>query len=176
MRSLDIWFVLAVLAYMGVISLMWRFWHPPDPLGREQRQGHGRPTGRDLPEQPFLLDGEQLLMQAPASLYASRERTQWVGGAGMIAGGGWLGGFRRNRPGYSYDQTGKLWLTDQRLVFLAAGRSLSLPLSTVLQVQADGHWLTVWAEDAEQAHRWRVADADTWRDSLAAHISRPSAA
>jgi hypothetical protein len=173
---LDIWFALAVLAYMGAISLMWRFWHPADPLKRDPRQSRRTPQGLSLPDRPFLLDGEQMLRQAPASLYTSRERTQWVGGAGMIAGGGWLGGMRRNRPGYSYEQTGILWLTDRRLVFLAAGLSLSLPLSTVLQVQDDGHWLMVWTSDDGQTRRWRVADAHSWRQSLTDLLTRPSAA
>jgi hypothetical protein len=172
MQSLDIWFVLAVLVYMGAISLMWRFWHPADPLARSGRPGYQS----RVPEHPFLLDGEQMLLQAPASLYASRDRTQWVGGTGMIAGGGWLGGLRRNRPGYSYEQTGNLWLTDRRLVFIADHLSLSLPLASVIQVQDDGHWLTVWSGDDEGPRRWRVANAADWRETLTAQAIRQSAA
>jgi hypothetical protein len=175
MQHLDVWFVLGALAYLGVIALMWRFWHPADPLGRDGRPRR-RPAGRPLPERPFLLDGEPMLLQAPASLYASRDRTQFVGGAGMIAGGGWLGGFRPNRPGYAFEHAGTLWLTDRRLVFLAAGHALSLPLSGVLQVQDDGHWLTVWSVGDEPVRRWRVADATTWRERIAAQASQPTAA
>lgn len=176
MQHLDIWFVLAVLLYVGAISLMWRFWHPVDPLAAAGRGAWRRRQAPHVPERPFLLDGEHLLQQGPASLYRCRSHTQWVGGAAAIAGGGWLGGLRRNRPGYSYEQTGTLWLTNRRLVFLGQGVSLSVPLGTILQVHDDGHWLIVWAGGDEGAHRWRLAGADRWRQQVTEQVTGHSAA
>src|SRR5262245_26091262 len=114
MEWLNVWFGLAVLAYVGLIYGMWRFWYPRDPLRRRHEQAgpirQAASTGQlgrlSSPSGLYLLDDEVLLQKGDASLYTSRDETPVVGGVVRIAGGGWLFGTQRNRPGTTYQETG----------------------------------------------------------------------
>ena len=173
MQTLDIWFVLAVLVYIGVIAGMWRFWHPRDPMTRRVERPVNDAHQPGVPDRLFLLDDETLVQRAEASYYTNRATNQWIGGSAALAGAGWVSGFRRNKPGYSYQEAGTLWLTTRRLVFLGPTVSVSLPLAEILQVEPGDHWLTVWTGRNSHALRWRVQEAETWRTALIDRISHP---
>ncbi|MBC7544515.1 MAG: hypothetical protein H7338_17475 [Candidatus Sericytochromatia bacterium] len=171
MQNLDLWFALAVLVYVGAIAAMWRFWHPRDPISRRAERAAGDFPRSGQPEQPYLLENEVLVQRAPASYYVNRADTQWVSGAAPLAGAGWVAGFRRNRSGYAFQESGALWLTNRRLVFIGPCMSINLPLGDILQVRSDDKWLTVWTTQDAPARRWRLQDAELWRGTLITQLT-----
>lgn len=174
MEWLNVWFGLAVLAYIGLIFAMWRFWHPQDPLRRNKdqvaptRQSAGTDQlGRlSATEGLYLLDDETLLQKGEASLYSSRDDTPVIGGAVRIAGGGWLFGTQQNRPGYTYQETGTLYLTSQRLLFVGAHQTYSLPLQGLIRMEVERPWLTIWGGQDGKTIRFRVGHPQAWYEAV----------
>ena len=167
MENLNGWFLLAVLVFLGTLAAVWRFWSPADPL----RHGYRRSRFDRLPMgEPLLAEGETIVQRAAASLYQNRAAVQWVAGGGSIAGGGWLAGGRPNKPGFAFVETGTLWLTNRRLVFVGPMTGLTMPLPQILHAAADARWLTLWTSESLPAIRLRLLEPTAWRDELVARV------
>lgn len=174
METLNLWFAVSVLIYLGLLAGLWWFWYPRDPLRRRREDGTGlrqavahrqfHPQPR--PEDLYLIGGETLLHRSDASLYRARGEAPTIGGAVRLAGGGWLFGAQRNRPGYNYQETGTLYLTNDRLLFVGPRQSYCLPLSDLIRIAHDDAWLTLWSSHEPHAIRFRLGHADLWHQAI----------
>ena len=119
---------------------------------------YGTPTVQS----PLLLKrGEQAVLSVPATLARRRTRTQYVGGSsGFSFPIGHTG--IRYRVGSYHGQpieqefmanvdTGQLVVTNQRVAFVGAARSMSVPLAKLLHVECYNDGIAIFKEGRENA-------------------------